>query len=99
MSNDPRIAYGAQCSWWDSIDKVGHTDRMSGPHTLPCCPKCGGMLFEVDSIQQWWTQVDQYDKGHSGYREFVEWLRGKCFKSWKLGAKWYIEETGKKVDI
>jgi hypothetical protein len=78
---DERIVYGATCVWWDSIDKVGRkesADRVFGP--LPCCPFCGGVLFELDNEAQWFAQVDAYEaKGHPGYRKFIEWQRGKCF--------------------
>jgi hypothetical protein len=72
---DPRIVYGAGCSWWDSIDKVAKT--ASG---LPCCPHCGGVLFEVANEARWWRDVQMFESEHEpGYRKFIEWLRGRCF--------------------
>lgn len=75
MEKDTRVVYGAMCSWWDSIDKVSSNDG------LPCCPHCGGILFEVPTEEEWFKGVDLYAaKGHPNYRKFIEWLRGKCFK-------------------
>ena len=72
--SDQRIVYGARCSWWDSIDKVATTAG-----GLPCCPFCGGVLFEVVDEATWWGDVDRHEAGgRPGYRGFVEWLRGKC---------------------
>lgn len=72
-----RVVYGARCSWWDTEDKMSST--ASG---LPCCPFCRGVLFEVQSETKWWAGVDAHTaKGDPEYRTFVEWLRGKCFRS------------------
>lgn len=71
---DTRVTYGARCTWWDSIDKVAKT-----PSGLPCCPHCGGVLFEVPSETEWWEQVDRCALIEPGYREFIEWLRDRCF--------------------
>lgn len=74
MNRDPRIVYGARCTWWDSIDKVGRTG--SG---LPGCPHCGSPLFETPDEATWWAGVGAYERdGHPGYRELVEWGRGRC---------------------
>jgi hypothetical protein len=74
---DTRIVYGAGCTWWDSIDKVG-----KHPKGLPCCPHCNSMLFEMDGPDMWWSGVAAYEaKGNPGYREMIEWMRGKCFPS------------------
>ena len=82
MTTDPRIVYGTRCVWWDSIAKVGRTE--GGRHPLPCCPRCGGALFEVPSEADWWAGVDRHEKaGNPGYRAFVEWLRGKCFPKYE----------------
>lgn len=78
MTTDTRIVYGATCRWWDSIDKASSTDG-SG---LPCCPICGGVLFEVPTAEAWWRDVDDFEAdGHPGYRELLEFTRGKCYKS------------------
>lgn len=76
---DERIAYGATCSWWDSIHKVG---KSSGSLSIPCCPYCKGVLFEMSNEKEWFRGVDTYARvsGKEDYRQFIEWLRGKCFK-------------------
>lgn len=81
MSNvailDNRIAYGARCTWWDGIRKVG-----KHPSGLPCCPHCRGMLFEMENESQWFAGADRYEAdGHPGYRAMIEWARGRCFRN------------------
>lgn len=83
---DYRIVTGANCSWWGSISEVGTAG--SG---LPVCPQCGSPLFEVESEAVWWAQVDRFIEANpdremvegitvaDGYRDFIEWGRGKCF--------------------
>lgn len=72
---DARIVYGARCVWWDSIDKVA-----AKPSGLPCCPSCGGVLFEMASESEWWASVRRHEtEQEPGYAAFVEWLRGKCY--------------------
>jgi hypothetical protein len=72
---DDRIVYGARCQWWDSIDKVA---TMPGGG-LPICPHCGSVLYETTPAK-WWREVDAYEAdGNPGYRQMIEWARGKCF--------------------
>lgn len=90
QTTDERIAYGAHCAWWDSIDKVGarpfRTPGDTG--TMPCCPHCQNMLFEMPNEKTWWEGVDQHEKnGNPGYRAFIEWMRGKCFPGGHLEAQ------------
>ena len=102
---DTRVVYGARCVWWDTIDKVaikpvtslqpvqspvGSIINVTG---LPCCPHCSGVLFEMDSIEEWNSQVDKYEaeKPEPGYRKFMDWLRGKCFKTQEEAYKAYKE--------
>ena len=75
MNMNP-IPYGARCTWWDSIDKVG---TLNG--TLPCCPICKNVLFQVDSLEVWHAGVQKYaaEKPDPEYPAFIEWLRGRCF--------------------
>jgi hypothetical protein len=74
---DTRIAFGVRCTWWDSIGRVGHV----GPPgmRLPCCPTCGGMLYEVKDEATWMAGVDKHEARHPGYRAMVLWARGRCF--------------------
>lgn len=75
---DPRVVYGALCAWWDTIDKV---HLWLG---LPACPVCHGPLFEMESLEVWWSGARIYaaGKGDTEYLAFLEWSRGKCFKSY-----------------
>lgn len=87
---DTRYAYGAVCSWSGPIQEVSTTEPKSGvlgssPVSIPCCPLCGGPLYEVDSKEQWDRQIAEFDAdGHPGYIAFQEWIvqmvsAGECF--------------------
>lgn len=96
ISSDPRIVFGANCVWWDSIDKAG---LMLPSVPIPCCPHCKGVLMEIPSIEEWNESVANYEaKGHPGYRAFVDWMRGKCFKSTREAQVAYALEGGGKSD-
>lgn len=94
MEQDNRIAYGAMCTWWDSIHKVGSAGH--GPlGSLPCCPKCKGVLFEVDNETQWFVGVDAYERdGHPNYRHMMEWGKGRCYPDLKALERAYVQSTG-----
>lgn len=79
---DNRIAYGARCTWWDGIRKVGKSPPGPSGHSLPCCPHCRGMLFEMENEGKWFEGVDKHNTAVPGYRAMVEWARGKCFKNY-----------------
>lgn len=87
---DGRFCYGANCTWFGSIHEVGSTKPLTDGHSLPCCPLCGGMLFEMPDEGEWWESIDAYERGdyptptahpHPGYRAMWEWQRAqkKCF--------------------
>lgn len=77
--DEQRIVYGARCSWWDDISKVGRTPKSNNGISIPCCPHCGSVLFEMTE-SNWWKSVDHYEANrHPGYRKMVEWRRGKHF--------------------
>ncbi len=87
------VVYGARCVWWDTIDKAKSTPRPDGPG-LPCCPHCGGVLFQ-QSEPGWWAGVARYEsEGHPGYRKFVEWWRGKCFTTFPAAKRAYKAAGG-----
>lgn len=91
--NDKRIVYGARCMWWGSISEVGHAPTRSG-HPLPCCPHCGGVLMEVDSIETWMQQAQEWEaNGHPGYGAFLAWLRGKCYPNMDAAQNAFAEAT------
>jgi hypothetical protein len=75
---DTRVVYGAGCVWWGAIGDVA-----AKPSGLPCCPHCGGMLFEVADEAEWWASARRHAQaqGDPNYPEFLEWLRsaGRCF--------------------
>ena len=87
---DPRIVYGAMCTWWDSIDKAGTT----GPHKMPCCPHCRGMLFECPNEAGWNELIERFSLEHAGYKDYITWARGRCFKNWDAARRQYRTEKG-----
>lgn len=88
------IRSGARCTWWDSIGKVGLTSPGPSGHRLPCCPHCGGMLFEMENEGQWFAGVDRHEvNGHPGYRAMIEWSRGKCFRNFAALEAAYAERS------
>lgn len=90
--NDPRVVYGARCTWWDSIHKVAKTDT---DPPIPCCPHCGSVLFETENEASWFKSIDHYEaSGHPGYRAMMEWSRGRCFKGLGDLAKAYRGQGG-----
>lgn len=79
--SDRRIVYGANCCWWDSVDKISTLKGYSGS-TLPCCPFCKSVLYEVPNIEEWEAGAKKYEKnGHPGYLKLLLWMRGKHFKT------------------
>ena len=78
------IVYGANCIWWDSIEKCA----VYVSNRLPCCPFCGGVLFQMED-NEWFNSIENYDRSHSGYSDFMRWQRGKCFKTYEEGVRNY----------
>ena len=68
------VAYGALCRWWDDKRNVGV--RPSG---LPCCPHCGGPLYEADG-QDWFAAAESYEQTNRspGYIEHLWASQGMC---------------------
>lgn len=88
-TQDQLAVYGAHCVWWDTIDKTART-----PSGLPCCPHCGSVLFQ-QPLDEWWKGVDKHkDDRVSNYRDFIEWLRGKCFPNIVSAIKEYKLQKG-----
>lgn len=88
------IAYGAHCQWWDDKRKAATKDGTRDG--LPCCPHCGGVLFEIDDVD-WYKSVRLYDeRGHPGYVAFVDWMRGRCFPTQFQATAAYTASTGRR---
>lgn len=51
--------------------------------SLPCCPVCKGMLYELDSEADYLAAAEKYatDQHDQTYVEFVKWAKGKCFRT------------------
>lgn len=71
-----KIVYGAQCTFWGSIEDAGLTS-MDG-HGVPCCPFCGGMLFEVSDPAKWQASIDRHAAVEPDYPAIMAWSRGAC---------------------
>lgn len=84
------IVYGARCTWWDDISKVG---KLVGTG-LPCCPHCKSVLFQLED-EKWFEGMKKYEaEGHPGYVAMIEWSRGKCFPSIEaIEAAWRASLT------
>jgi|ERR1044072_1875458 hypothetical protein len=87
-SKDERVVYGANCTWWEDIHKVGRRG------SIPACPHCGGVLFEMENIRQWNGAVEKHDAEKPGYKDFIAWLRGKCFRNYKDAIEVYNKDKG-----
>lgn len=83
-----RIVYGANCVWWETIDKVATL-----PGGLPCCPHCRSVLFEIGE-HEWAANVREQDKKQPGYRDLVMWMRGKCFRTFEQAEAAYKTQKG-----
>lgn len=122
--NDERFCYGFACTWFGSIHEVGNTvdheywqERrargLDGDRSkLPCCPLCGGLLFEMPDEAAWWNGVDAFEAGtypsekvppvpHPGYRAMFEWQRhnGMCFQDIRGLREAYHALTGIEVSV
>jgi hypothetical protein len=63
------------------------------------CPMCSGRVLDKASLRHFLLGMDEYEKTHPGYRDFVMWQRGKSFASPHLAACAYFNETGKEVKL
>lgn len=81
------IVYGANCVWWDTKANVA-----TKPTGLPCCPHCGSVLFETDE-DAWWAGVNKVNRGTPRYREFIEWMRGRCLPDYHEAWEVFIREV------
>lgn len=109
---DQRFTYGAACTWAGSIDEAGNTsthpahqrvDELNGTrrYALPCCPLCGGVLFQVNDKAAWDEMISRYDATHPGYAAMWAWQKAenRCFKSITNMAEAYRLATGNVVTL
>ena len=94
--DDLRVAVGTRCTWWDSISRVGHLE--SG---IPCCPVCGGVLYEYPSEQAWLEAVAllQHHRGRKDHRAMVIWGRGHCYPSQDLLRRAYEDRLRGDLEV
>lgn len=68
---DERVVYGANCTWVGKINEVATTQ--SG---LPCCPQCGGTLFEFQNEQEYFDGNERVSEQYNiDYHAAMEWVR------------------------
>ena len=107
MINDTRYVYGATCTWHGPISEAssGDPDLPSG---LPCCPNCGGVLFELPSRAKWDEDVDKYIKDaiHEDLCLYYDWMEtfhsDSCrpLDRWNWRAdfkKWKVERFEREI--
>jgi uncharacterized protein YbaR (Trm112 family) len=83
------------CAWWGPIQDVGVLTDYGDLH-LPCCPKCRGTLYEVESEAQWLSLSQEYeDRGHPGWLAFIQWLKGKCYPTYDHA--WAVYQAERRV--
>lgn len=74
QDEDKRFCYGANCTWFGPITDVGSTEYkvkdqaerfpgLIGDTSLPCCPCCHGMLFELEQESHFWAGVHAFEAG------------------------------------
>ncbi len=109
--HDTRYCYSATCSWHGPITEVGKTKPIEGvlvkagnriipPISLPCCPFCGSMLFEMPTQKEWDEGASVHEsQGHTHYVAFLAWtrLQKRCWPSLREASVKYALETGNEV--
>lgn len=100
---DPRYVYGTMCFWHGPISAAGSLpvagSRVGG---IPCCPYCGGTLYEMPSKVEWDAYAKAIEeRGATNYLAFTEWVGGqkRCFKTLAAAGDAYRSETGKEVKL
>lgn len=99
--SDERIVCGALCTWWESIHEAATTDAR-----LPCCPHCGGPLFEVADYGKWIDGAEKVSHEYAiSYVEALFWVRDKCNRALGVNLndlppgftppiwRWFVQET------
>lgn len=96
---ETRVVYGEKCTWWGPVQDAALTEDY-----IPICPECKGTLLQVDSEEDFFIAIHNYQNGfgpgrkrlrkHPGYVDFMRWLKRRCFMSAFLAAKVYFNETG-----
>jgi hypothetical protein len=96
---DTRLVYGATCFWWGLIGEVSTTPVAGSAIKggLPCCPHCRGMLYELDTEAEWWLGVDAQEAKEPGYRKFIEWTRGRHFRTVAQARAKYEEHLNEQM--
>lgn len=94
-NNDRRYVYGALCTWHGPMSAV----IKSPINGLPACPHCNGLLFELDSKEQWLEPIKRVDTQVEGYATFMEWVGtyGRCWPNYRHALVHYKTVTG--IDI
>lgn len=94
---DPQLhVYGVGCTWHGKISEVGKTPEENGI-SLPCCPRCGSMLFQTNE-QDFWRGAEKFaiEQNVPNYVHFLHWLNQveKCWPKMKDAVAEYSQSTG-----
>ena len=95
-NNQNLHVYSARCAWSGPISKVGKT---KGEQSIPCCPHCGSVLFQMDE-KKWWSDAESWDKQrHANYVEFWKWSEAqpRCWPTVEEAAVEFKKATRKEV--
>lgn len=70
-----RYVFGAFCSFHGPIQEAGRLPTRNSL-TLPCCPSCGKILYELESKEDWDRLVLNHaeKKKDPNYPAFMEWF-------------------------
>lgn len=105
MSEDTRYCYGIGCTWHGPIQHTIPRPKFKD-YNPPCCPYCGGLLFELDSKKEWDEGVEKFTKKNPEfplYPQFIEQLNQygcKSFQDWNFKKEYakFVEGLEKKSE-
>lgn len=91
-SDDPRRAvwYAVSCGYWSD-----DWDNLKQWRGIPCCPVCGSVGFQTTAAKWLGEALDEYDRAHPGYKEFLMGTKDRCLAAeggFKSAYEKHVEE-------
>lgn len=73
---DERYVWGITCTWHGPIYEVGKlVGGQEAGSSIPCCPYCGGPLFEANSKAEWDKSAQKFcEECMEGDPDYILWL-------------------------